>query len=166
MNTKAIWFVRARQVPAQAEDDVARCTVLTHISRIPLPLPSHTVPTPSLAQPDGFDPTKSQVADDKLAEFLDAALEEDITSVPGVGPAAAEKLAAGDGDDQVTTTYQLIAKFLYFRGAGVSCAEQCDAMWYWLQAKGVSSHRAGIVHAIAEKVNTMIPGMYDAADFQ
>ena len=121
---------------------------------------------PSRAQPDGFDPSKSQVADDKLAEFLDAALEGDIKSVPGIGPAAAGKLASGAADDQVTSTYQLIAKFLYFRGAGCSSAQQCDAMWYWLQAKGVDAHRAGIVHSIAEKVNTMIPGMYDSAEFE
>ena len=114
---------------------------------------------------EGFNPNRSQVSDDKLAEFLDAPIQEDITSVPGIAASAKQKLASGEGDDVVTTTYQLIAKFLYFRGEGASSAEQCDAMWYWLQGKGVSSHRAGIVHCIAEKVNTMIPGMYDSADF-
>lgn len=36
--------------------------------------------------------------------------------------------------------------------------EHCDKFWYWLQAKGINSNRSGIVNAIAEKVNTWIPG--------
>ena len=114
---------------------------------------------------EGFDPNRSQVQDDALADFLASPISEDIKSIPGIGPSAAGKLAAGEGDDKVETTHQLIGKFLHFRGPGVNCAEQCDAMWYWLQARGVSSHRAGIVLCIAEKVNTMIPGTYDASQF-
>ena len=36
--------------------------------------------------------------------------------------------------------------------------EHCDKFWYWLQSKGINSNRSGIVNAIAEKVNTWIPG--------
>ena len=39
--------------------------------------------------------------------------------------------------------------------------EHCDAFWAWLRAKGLNAYRAGIVLCIAEKVNTMIPGIYD-----
>ena len=114
---------------------------------------------------EGFDPNRSQVQDDKLAEFLSAPVSEDLTTVPGIGAAAAGRLASGEGDDKIETTHQLIGKFLAFRSPGVTCAEQCDAMWYYLQSQGISSHRAGIVLCIAEKVNIMIPGTYDPSQF-
>lgn len=89
-------------------------------------------------------------------------IQQEIGSVPGIGPAAAKKLAEGTEDDApVETTYQLIGKFLSLRGAGMTSKEHCDAMWFWLQAKGVASHRAGIVHCIAEKTNLMMPGIYE-----
>ncbi len=93
---------------------------------------------------------------DALAAFLASEVQEDVTSVPGIGPAAAKKLAeAVEGDQAITTTYQLIGKFLTLKGKGVSQAEHCDAMWFWLQARGLDSHRAGIVHSIAEKVSRL-----------
>lgn len=110
----------------------------------------------------GFDVNKSRVSDGALAEFLANAIDENIETVPGVGPAAALKLAAkaGDDDTPIETTHQLIGKFLALRGKGMSSKEHCDAMWFYLQAKGVSSYRAGIVHSIAERTNIMIPGIY------
>jgi hypothetical protein len=100
------------------------------------------------------DISKSKVSADALAAFLASEVKEDVTSVPGIGPAAAKKLAeAVEGDQAITTTYQLIGKFLTLKGKGVSQAEHCDAMWFWLQARGLDSHRAGIVHSIAEKVS-------------
>lgn len=74
----------------------------------------------------------------------------------------------------------------------IDCAAHCDAFWFWLKSKGINSYRryavcyilsiidmegaanqpwicvhySGIVMAIAEKVNTMLPGIYDAAEFQ
>lgn len=42
--------------------------------------------------------------------------------------------------------------------AKVDSVEHCDKFWYWLQSKGINSNRSGIVNAIAEKVNTWIPG--------
>ncbi len=102
------------------------------------------------------DVGKSKVSADALAAFLASEVQEDVTSVPGIGPAAAKKLAeAVEGDQAITTTYQLIGKFLTLKGKGVSQAEHCDAMWFWLQARGLDSHRAGIVHSIAEKVSRL-----------
>ena len=60
-----------------------------------------------------FDVNRSQVNDDQLATFLRAEVEEDIQSVPGVGPAASKTLgASSDGEAGVKTTYQLIGNFL------------------------------------------------------
>ena len=112
-----------------------------------------------LDQTEGYDPTKSMVSDNTLADFIDNDVQEDITTVPGIGSAAQAQLASGE--EPTATTYQLIGKFLSFRGTNVSSIEQCDALWYWLQAKGVASHRSTIVHAIGEKVNTMMPGTYE-----
>jgi hypothetical protein len=83
----------------------------------------------------------------------------DITEVPGIGPAAKEKLA----DKGITTTFGLIGQFLLLKEEGVGPIEHCDRFWYWLNTAGISSHRAGIVRCIAEKVDTMFPGIYDAS---
>ena len=95
---------------------------------------------------------------DSLAKFLEDEIDEGITSVPGIGPAAAKSLAAGE--DGVATTYQLFGRFLTLKSEGASSAEHCDAMWYWLQGKGVSSHRSGIVQCLVEKLEIMMPGLY------
>lgn len=110
----------------------------------------------------GFDVNRSRVSDSALAEFLAHPISDDITTVPGIGAAAAAKLAqkASDDDTPIETTYQLIGKFLSLKGKGIESKEHCDAMWFYLQAKGVNSYRAGIVHSIAEKTNIMIPGIY------
>ena len=43
----------------------------------------------------------------------------------------------------------------------VECMEHCEKFWYWLQSKGVAAHRSAIVKAIAQKVNGLMPGVYD-----
>lgn len=69
-----------------------------------------------LKMSDGYDPQKSRIADDKLADFLRAPLTGDIQEVPGIGPAAAKHLASGDDiNDQVHNTYQLVGKYLMLK---------------------------------------------------
>ena len=46
------------------------------------------------------------------------------------------------------------------KSKGASSQEHCDAMWYWLQGKGVSSHRSGIVQCLVEKLEIMMPSLY------
>lgn len=112
---------------------------------------------------DGFDPNRSQVADDRLAQFLAEEVNPSLQSVPGIGPANERALAApGDGDSPVTTTYQLIGKYLSLRGKDMTSDEHVNAFWHYLKGKGISSYRSGIVLCIAEKVNIMIPGLYVA----
>ena len=100
---------------------------------------------------EGFDVNKSKVSEDALAEFLCQPIIEDLTSVPGVGPKTAELLgkATDDGelvDEPITTTYQLIGKFLSLRGKGFSSKEHCDAMWFYLKAKGMTHVRGAPYH--------------------
>ena len=109
----------------------------------------------------GFDVNRSQVSATALADFLAEETREDITSVPGIGLVAAAMLATDlDTEPGVTTTYQLIGMFLLMRKPGMTSQEHCDAFWNWLRLKGVSSHRAGIVHCVAEKVSVWMPGVY------
>ena len=90
-----------------------------------------------------------------------------LSKVPGIGEKASEKLAEGDDDnDKVTTTYQLIGKYLSLMGEGIDCVEHHDRFWYWLKEKGVNSHRSGIVQCIAEKVSTWVPGLYDPGMYE
>lgn len=70
---------------------------------------------------DGYDPQKSRVAEDTLADFLRAPLTGDLTEVPGIGPAAVTKLGAGEDGDVIENTFQLIGKFLMLK-----VREACD----------------------------------------
>ncbi len=45
-----------------------------------------------------------------MMDFIRGTVSGDIQDVPGIGPAAAKRLASGEGDDKVTNTYQLIGK--------------------------------------------------------
>jgi hypothetical protein len=114
----------------------------------------------------GYDPKRSRVNDDTMADFIRSTVTGDVTEVPGIGPAAAKKLACGEGDEKVTNTYQLIGKFLMLKGPDeddnkVESMEHCEKFWYWLQDKGISAHRSAIVKAVACKVNGLLPGVYD-----
>ena len=110
----------------------------------------------------GFDVNRSKVGAEALAIFLANEVNEDLTTVPGIGPAAASKLAEDvEGDQSITTTHQLIGKFLTLKSKGISQKEHCDAMWFWLQGRKIDAFRAGIVRSVAEKCNIMIPGVYE-----
>ena len=49
-----------------------------------------------------------------MMDFIRGTVSGDITDVPGIGPAAAKKLASGDGDEKITNTYQLFGKVSIF----------------------------------------------------
>ena len=52
-------------------------------------------------------------------------------------------------------------------GEKVECMEHCEKFWFWLQSKGISSHRSAIVKAVAQKMNGMMgntiydPNLYE-----
>lgn len=96
----------------------------------------------------------------------------DLTEVPGIGPAAVNKLKEADlGPDQITNTFQLFGKFLMLKGPGhgdetqVEPIEHTQKFWEFLKNRGISSHRSAIVRAIAEKSATFFNGIYDANDY-
>ena len=107
-----------------------------------------------------FNPQNSKVADDTLGDFVRGAIEEALPSVPGIGPATETKLR----EEGITSTFQLIGKFLSMKDEGVESVEHCERFYQWLIHIGTpAGFRAGIVHSIAEKMNILMPGVYDSA---
>lgn len=111
----------------------------------------------SLCRTDGYDPVKSGASSDKVAEFVGADIEGPLTQVPGIGVAAVTKLNAAG----ITTTFQLLGTFLSFKGEGATVRTVCDGMYQYLKEVGIAAHRSTIVKALAEKLNTWIPGLYE-----
>ena len=60
-----------------------------------------------------------------MMDFIRGTVSGDITDVPGIGPAAAKKLASGDGEEKITNTYQLFGKvsylFIYYMVHCIAC---------------------------------------------
>ena len=48
---------------------------------------------------EGFNPNKSKVKDDTLANFLQSEIKEDLSTVPGIGPATVKALNE-DGNNE------------------------------------------------------------------
>lgn len=80
-----------------------------------------------------------------------------------MGEATIKVLAEHD----ISTTFQLIAKYLSFKDKGVGPVEHADRFYFWLQSIGTpGGHRAGVVHSIAEKMNVTFVGIYDASAYE
>ena len=108
----------------------------------------------------GYDVNKSQVSDNARAEFLEAHLNHDLESIPGIGPATAKKL----NEAGIESSFQLMGQFLFLATNQSTCKDVCDEMWYFLQERGVSAHRSGIVQCIAEKCETAFPTIFTASE--
>lgn len=82
----------------------------------------------------------------------------DVLKVPGIGPATIKLLNANG----VATTYQLFGKYLLLKEANVGPIEHADRFYFWLVSMGTpKGFRAGIVKAVAEKLNITYVGLYD-----
>eukprot|EP01032_Pedospumella_encystans_P013559 gene13559-15603_t len=112
---------------------------------------------------EGFHPEKSRVNSDTLADFIRAPLTGNLSEVPGIGPATEKKLR----ENGISTTYGLIGKYLSLKEEGVEPVEHADRFYFWLKSIDTpTGFRAGIVHALAEKVNSTFVGLYDADAYQ
>jgi len=117
----------------------------------------------------GYDPKKSRVSESTMGDWMRSPITGALDQVPGVGAAAIKKLA--QIDEPITNTYQLIGKFLMLKGPDgeghkVGTVEHADKFWFFLQEVGITAHRSAIVKAIAEKVNMLMPGVYEASVFE
>ena len=113
-----------------------------------------------------FHPSKSQLSESTISAYLEAPITDSLTSgglAIGIGPATEKILSK----ERVLTGFQLIAKFLSFKGAGMTPKEHVQAFYNWLCDIGISpGHRAGLCHAVAEKANTMFPELsYSMHDY-
>ena len=115
-----------------------------------------------------YNPNNSQLSDTNLADFLRSEITGDLLEVPGISNKQIILLnRGGDITDQITNTHQLIGKFLMLKmlnentNKPITSQEHCDKFLKYLKNKGITSHRNDIVMAIAEKTNTMFPGLYD-----
>ena len=93
---------------------------------------------------------------DALAAFIRDELSSDITTVPGIGPASAAKLAAAG----VNTTYQLFGQFLLLKAEKATSQEHMDAVYAWLAGTGITAQRSAIAFAVASKALTWMPGVF------
>lgn len=107
-----------------------------------------------------FDLTKTtMVSEEALCNFMSSPLSDDLTSVPGIGEATAQKLK----DAGMLTTTQLVGAFLTYKRPEFTVQQHCDAFYRSLRSAGVTTTAASITLSIAEKANKMIPGIFDAA---
>jgi hypothetical protein len=104
-----------------------------------------------------FDASKSTISEKQMQVWLSSEITENVTQVPGIGPAAVDKLAAAD----VVTTHQLLGKYLSLRGKRFSQQQHNDYFMEWLKSVGINSHREGITYAIAEKLSVLLPTAYE-----
>ena len=108
-----------------------------------------------------FNPNKgSKVSDDALQQFTFNNLSGDLSEIPGVGPSTVVIFKNAD----ITTTFQLIGKFLSFKGEGVDSIEHCDAFFNYIKGglKVPPANCPKIVHCIASLMNLKFDGLYDA----
>ena len=109
-----------------------------------------------------YHPENSKVSESALSEFIRAPLSSKLSDIPGIGPATVELLAA----EGITTSFQLVGKFLSFKDKDVDSLLHCETFYQWLcELKTPKGFRAGVVHALAEKLNIMFPGIYDVSAY-
>jgi hypothetical protein len=111
----------------------------------------------------GYHPERSIVNEDRFADFIRSPITGDLLEIPGIGPVAQDQLRKNHG---ITTTYQLLGKYLSFKDETTGCVEHTDRFYHWLCTTGVQNiRRAGVVRCIASKASTMFPGIYDDDDY-
>jgi len=113
-------------------------------------------------QAQAFHPENSRVGASALADFIRAPTKGNLDEVPGVGPATIDRLRAAG----VETTYQLVAKYLSFKGANTEPKAHAELFYQWLKrTETPAGFRAGVVHSIAEKTNLTFPKLYDSSAY-
>ena len=105
-----------------------------------------------------YHPERSQISPDTLASWLRYPINGDLYEVPGILEPTVRLL----NKHGIETTWQLIGKFLSYKSEKITSQEHIDLFWNFLKYEvGITSHVAGIVRCIAEKADTMMPGLYD-----
>lgn len=116
--------------------------------------------------PDGYDPRRSKVSDNRMEEFRVGNLTGNLLEVPGIGPAAVKALE----QDGIKNTFQLIGH--YMKLAETSTGEDGELVidtyllnqdfWQLLKSMDIKSHRSAIVKAISDRVASSFSAFHDA----
>ena len=106
-----------------------------------------------------YKPGSSTATADQLASWISEKLPDDLSRVPGVGPASVAVLAAAEVP--ITSCAQLVGQFLLFKGKGVEMRETADAFTNWLKLVGVKANTHTITHAVAEKACVILGAPYN-----
>jgi len=106
-----------------------------------------------------YKPGSSTATADQLASWISEKLPDDLSRVPGVGPASVAVLAAAEVP--ITSCAQLVGQFLLFKGNGVEVRETADAFTAWLKLVGVKANTHTITHAVAEKACVILGAPYN-----
>ena len=110
-----------------------------------------------------YHPDRSRVSAATLADFIRAPITGNLNEVPGIGQKTVEAL----NKDGISTTFQLMGRYLSLKDEGVLPIEHADRFYYWLTSLHTpAGFRAGIVRSIAEKLNITFPGLYDPAGYE
>lgn len=96
---------------------------------------------------DYYHPNKSRVKDWALNDFLRNPISGNLQEVPGIGSLSVKIL----GNAGISTTFQLIGKYLVLKEDGCGPFEHADRFYFWLKHVGITQHTASIVHCIGEK---------------
>ena len=110
-----------------------------------------------------YSPYRSTVTDETLVKFLNEDVKFNLTSVPGIGPAAQKSLS----NKGVKNTFQLIALFLQYKEEdGDDCVAHCTNFFNFLHEAGIKGNRHSITKSIAEKVAISFPNLYVESQFK
>ena len=110
-----------------------------------------------------FDPAKSQISESAKTDFIFSNnMGEPLSSSLkiGLGSQAVDKLK----EHNIVLVCQLVGRFLSLRAAGMSTQNWADACYLELSRLGIASHRSGIVRAVCEKIEHLIPGSFNSLD--
>lgn len=112
-----------------------------------------------------YNPAKSHTSQAALLNFIRSPVNDvDLTCVPGIG----EKSVNTFHEHHISTVTQLIGKYLMFKNDPNMTGKALAELYYnWLSNEvKIHSHQNEIVQAIAERCNLMIPGIYNAHEWE
>lgn len=102
-----------------------------------------------------------------MTKWLHLPITGDLKEVPFIGDGIAKMLRnPTENCPGISSTFELLGKFLQCRGAEDNQVTQCDRFWAWLKSKGIGNQKNSIVQAVAMKSNIYFPGMYDEAGYK
>jgi len=112
-----------------------------------------------------YNPAKSHTSQASLLNFIRSPVNDvDLTCVPGIGSKCVDVFR----EHHIVTVTQLIGKYLMLKNDPCMTGKTLAQMYYnWLSNEvKIHSHQNEIVQAIAERCNLMIPGIYNAHEWE